>query len=232
MDLKRHLVVNADDLGATAGVNRGIERAHTAGIVTSASLMVHGRAVDDAVRLASAHPSLGVGLHWDLDSGGEDRVDMADLDAVRAELGAQLESFERLLGRLPTHVDSHHHVHRQPQLAPIATELAASVDRPLREDGQVRFVGGFYGQWEWEVTDLTHVSPDFLIWILRNEVDPGWTEVSCHPGLVTDELASVYSSEREVEVETLCDPRVRGEIDALGIELASYAEFEGRRRRA
>ena len=44
---------------------------------------------------------------------------------------------------------------------------------PLRNDGQVAYVGGFYAQWEYRVTDLTHVSPAFLIWILRNEVGEG-----------------------------------------------------------
>jgi predicted glycoside hydrolase/deacetylase ChbG (UPF0249 family) len=222
---RRLLIVNADDLGATAGINRGIAHAHMRGIVTSASLMVHGRAAEDAVAVAAAHPGLGVGLHWDLDAGGVERVDIADPSAVRAELEAQVHAFERLMGRKPTHLDSHHHVHRQPDVTPAARELAASLGLPLRDGGRVRFVGGFYGQWEWKVTDLSHLSPDFLIWILRNEVEEGWTEIGCHPGFVTDDLTSVYLAEREVEVETLADPRVHAEIGALGIELASYANF-------
>ncbi|HEU0318123.1 MAG TPA: ChbG/HpnK family deacetylase [Solirubrobacteraceae bacterium] len=215
--------MNADDLGATAGINRGIARAHRDGIVTSASLMVHGRAVEDAVAVAAAHPDLDIGLHWDLDAGGVERVDMADADAVRAELQAQVHAFEALLGRRPTHLDSHHHVHRSPEIAPAARELAAALGVPLRGEGPVSFVGGFYGQWEWMVTDLGHISPDFLIWILRNEVGDGWTELSCHPGFVDDDLTSVYRAERATEVETLTDPRVRAEVEALGIELASYA---------
>jgi predicted glycoside hydrolase/deacetylase ChbG (UPF0249 family) len=97
---------------------------------------------------------------------------------------------------------------------------------PLRDDGRVRFVGGFYGQWEWQVTDLHHVSPEFLIWILNNEVEEGWTEVSCHPGYVTPDFTSAYLAERETEVATLTDPRVRAEIDRLGIRLASYADLQ------
>jgi chitin disaccharide deacetylase len=221
----RRLIVNADDLGATAGINRGIADAHARGIVTSASLMVHGRGAEDAAAVAAAHPALGVGLHWDLDAGGVDRVDIADPDAVRIELEAQVHAFERLMGRRPTHLDSHHHVHRQPEVAPAAGELAASLGLPLRDAGPVRFVGGFYGQWEWKVTDLSHVSPEFLIWILRNEVEEGWTEIGCHPGFVTDDLESVYNAERPVEVETLTDPRVRAELEALGIELMSYVDF-------
>ncbi|TML31230.1 MAG: ChbG/HpnK family deacetylase, partial [Actinobacteria bacterium] len=137
----------------------------------------------------------------------------------------QLEAFERLVGRPPTHVDSHHHVHRRGEVASIARELVSALGVPLREQGPVRYVGGFYGQWEWRVTDLEHIGPEFLIWILRNEVDEGWTEIGCHPGFVTEDFSSVYLAEREVEVATLTDRRVQAEIEALGIRLASYAEL-------
>jgi chitin disaccharide deacetylase len=226
MSSQRTLVVNADDLGASEGVNRGIVHCHVDGIVTSASLMVGGPAAEHAAELAREHPELGVGLHWDLD--GKDRgepVSLEEPEAVRHELTRQLDAFEALMGRPPTHLDSHHHVHRRPLIAPIARELAAAAGLPLRNEDPVRFVGGFYGQREWKVTDLEHIRPDFLIWILRNEVDPGWTEIGCHPGFVTDDLTSGYLAEREVEVQTLTDPRIRSEIDALGIRLASYTDL-------
>jgi chitin disaccharide deacetylase len=223
---ERVLIVNADDFGASDGVNQGIVEAHTRGIVTSTSLMVTGAAAADAASLSRENPALGIGLHWDLD--GEDAVpgvDVRDASAVRSELVRQLQVFEELLGRPPTHIDSHHHIHRKPQIAPIAQGLATPVGVPLRESGQVSFIGGFYGQWEWGVTDLEHVSPEFLIWILRNEVEEGWTEVGCHPGYVSGDFTSAYLTEREVELATLVDPHVREEIDKLGIRLASYADL-------
>lgn len=223
---RRHLIVNADDFGASDGINRGIVEAHGGGVVTSTSLMVTGRAAAGAVALAREHPCLAIGLHWDLD--GEDADPSIDLEspaAVRAELGRQLEAFRELMGRAPTHVDSHHHVHRRPEIAPIARALVAPLGVPLREESEVRFIGGFYGQWEWQVTDLHHVSPEFLLWILRNEVADGWTEISCHPGYVTDDFTSVYLEEREAELATLTDPLIRAEIDSLGLRLASYAEL-------
>ena len=62
----RVLIVNADDLGLSPGVNAGIIEAHLRGIVTSASLMVRQPAAREAARLARAHPGLSVGLHLDL----------------------------------------------------------------------------------------------------------------------------------------------------------------------
>ena len=222
----RNLIVNADDFGASRSINRGIVHCHVEGVVTSTSLMVTGRAAEDAAALARAHQGLAVGLHWDLDAedGGE-RVAPDDPAAVRLELERQLDAFHTLMGRPPTHVDSHHHLHRRPEIAPIARELVAPMAVPLRGEGPVRFVGGFYGQWKWQVTDLDHVRPEFLTWILRNEVEEGWTEISCHPGYVTEDFSSVYLTEREVEIATLTDPRIRAEIDALDIRLASYAEL-------
>ena len=225
MSRERNLIVNADDLGASDGVNRGILEAHVDGIVTSASLMVHGAAAEEAAELARRHPALGVGLHWDLDAGGVDRVPIDDREAVRGELAAQLERFERLMGRAPTHLDGHHHVHGRPEVAPIARELAASLGVPLRRDGRVTYVGGFYGQWEWGVTDLQHVSVDFLCWILREEVLDEWTELGCHPGYVAPGFESEYLHEREEELRTLTDPRVREQVDALGIALRSFADL-------
>lgn len=225
---ERVLIVNADDFGASAGINRGIVEAHTRGIVTSTSLMVTGAGAHDAVALAREHPSLGIGLHWDLDSKGAGlKADLSDGAAVRAELARQLLAFHELVGRPPTHVDSHHHVHRELEVNPIARELVAPLGVPLRDDGRVAFIGGFYGQWEYGVTDLEHIRRDFLRWILRNEIGDGWTELGCHPGYVQDDFTSIYLSEREVELATLCDPLVRQEVDVLGIRLASYAELGG-----
>src|SRR5262245_57707377 len=65
----RQLVVNADDLGLTVGVNDGIFDAHAHGVLTSASLMVAAPAAADASRRLTARPSLGVGVHLTLVDG-------------------------------------------------------------------------------------------------------------------------------------------------------------------
>src|SRR5947209_17612208 len=105
------LIVNADDFGASSGVNRGIVECHSSGIVTSTSLMGTGAAAEQAVALSREHPELAVGLHWDVIGEDERDFDVADEAAVRAEFDAQLARFEALMGRGPTHVDSHRHMH-------------------------------------------------------------------------------------------------------------------------
>src|SRR5689334_23604636 len=64
--MTKRLIVTADDFGLTEGVNRAILHAHKEGIVTSASLMVNGPAVDSAVAMARANPTLDIGLHLNL----------------------------------------------------------------------------------------------------------------------------------------------------------------------
>jgi predicted glycoside hydrolase/deacetylase ChbG (UPF0249 family) len=225
--VSRHLIINADDFGATDGINRAIADCHRAGTVTSASLMVSGDAAREAAELAGALPRLSVGLHWVGDRPG-DEVDTDDLDAVARELERQLALFGELIGHPPTHVDSHHHMHLDEHLVGTFASAARRLGIPLRGDGSVNVVGGFYGQWEWRVTELEHVSVAALQAILRDEVPEGWTEISCHPGYVTAQLRSVYSDEREAEVRTLTDPAIVRTIADLDIELTSYTDFNAR----
>jgi predicted glycoside hydrolase/deacetylase ChbG (UPF0249 family) len=53
----------------------------------------------------------------------------------------------------------------------------------------------------------------------------GFTELGCHPARVTDDLVSIYSREREVELATLSDPDVRARIEDLGLTFASYHDW-------
>lgn len=199
--MQRVLVVNADDFGLSMGVNRGIVRAHEHGIVTSASLMVLRPGAEDAAAYARQRPQLGVGLH--LEPG---------------DAAAQLERFRELVGGDPTHLDSHHHVHLREPLHAAALELAAALGVPLRSlDPRVRYSEAFFGR--------DAVTVEALLAILR-DLPPGVTELGCHPGL-DPELDSSYVSERALEVETLCDPRVREAIERQSISLASFADVTG-----
>ena len=80
----RRLIVNADDFGMTAGINRAIAEAHRAGIVTSATMMANEVAVDEAIAIASQSRSLGTGCHVVLVDGAP----VSQADAVPSLVGS------------------------------------------------------------------------------------------------------------------------------------------------
>ena len=224
--MTRYLIVNADDFGQSRGVNRGVIEAHERGVVTSASLMVRWAAAEEAAAYARTRPALAVGLHVDLGEWVSRNDGWACVYEVTGdpeqELVRQLERFRVLVGRDPTHLDSHQHVHRREPLRTAMVALARELGVPAREvAGDVRYCGGFYGQW---VTGAPHphgITVNRLLGLL-SALPLGTTELACHPGF-GDDVDSMYRTERAREVEALCDPRVRGHLDAVGIELCSFA---------
>jgi predicted glycoside hydrolase/deacetylase ChbG (UPF0249 family) len=223
----RVLIVNADDFGASSGVNTGISRAHDVGIVSSASLMVTMPAATEAVSLARERPGLSLGIHIDLTGEGTPApVHLDDVDACRAEMWAQMRTFERLVGHGPTHIDSHHNVHRLALLEPLFVELAREHRLPLREHSVVRYFPDFYGVWDDGETHAEWISAANLIRMLDEDIGPGVTELSCHPGLVDPALRSPYHREREIELAALCDPAVRRHLERSNIVRANYADLE------
>lgn len=226
-DTQAHLIINADDFGASRGINRGIVACHLNGIVTSTSLMVTGRALDDAVALARDLPDLAIGLHWDVvGESDECTFDLSDARAVRDEFARQLDAFVAATGQLPTHIDSHRHLHMDPVVLPLFRELVASLGLPLRGEPRVRFINDFYAQPEWGVTDLERISSAWLIELIQSAAAPGWTEIGCHPGYVDPEFESIYHAEREREIATLTDPRVAQAIQAAGIQLSNHRDLQ------
>jgi predicted glycoside hydrolase/deacetylase ChbG (UPF0249 family) len=234
MDGERYLIVNADDLGMSEGANSGIFRAHAEGIVTSASLMVRQAGAPEAVRLAAAHPRLAIGLHLDLGqwdyANGEWfaaylRCDPGDESAVRAECRSQLHAFRTLLGREPTHLDSHQHVHDSEPVASVMEALAEELGVPLR-GRRVRYEGGFYGQTGKGEPFPQGITATHLATLIR-ALPPGWSELGCHPGIgVADE--SSYGPERELELQALCSPSVTAALEDAAVRLRSFADLGGR----
>jgi predicted glycoside hydrolase/deacetylase ChbG (UPF0249 family) len=143
------LILNADDFGLTPGINRAIGELNSAGVLTSATLMANGPAFDDAVAVAHAHPTLGIGCHIVLTDGipvsppetipsliGPDgksfRPSLVDFlrglflgrikqEDIAREALAQIQKLQRA-GVSVTHLDTHKHTH-----------LFSAVTRPLLE---------------------------------------------------------------------------------------------------
>jgi predicted glycoside hydrolase/deacetylase ChbG (UPF0249 family) len=182
--------------------------------------MVNRPGAEHAAALLQVHPTLSVGLHLEED-GAHDLDDVAQA----AELFAsQLERFRVLLGTDPTHVDSHHHVHSEDERLELFCSLAEPLAVPVRHDGRVGYIGGFWAQWEVGVTNLGYIRRPFLVHLIANEARGEVTELACHPAKVIGDFRSSYLEERAVELATLTEPGLREEIEALGITLVSYRD--------
>ena len=238
MPAKRYLIVNADDFGQSPGVNRGIIEAHEQGIVTSTSLMVRWPGAAEAAAYSRTHPKLSLGIHIDL---GEwvfrqdswvalyEVVPTGNASAVAQEVSSQFAAFQRLVGRPPTHVDSHQHVHLEEPVRSAVLAMADKLEIPVRRcSSLVRYCGDFYGQMADGSPLPDRISLDALIKILAG-LEPGFTEMATHPGM-GDDLDTMYCSEREEELKVLCDPRIRAALDEMGIELRSFANIAQQKR--
>jgi predicted glycoside hydrolase/deacetylase ChbG (UPF0249 family) len=213
-------------------VNRGIIRAHEEGIVTSTSLMVRWPAAAEAARYALQHPRLSFGLHLDLaewvyrDDQWTLRYEVVPADdeaAVIAEVSRQLEAFRHLLGKDPTHIDSHQHVHRNEPVRSVVSQLARKLSVPLRSfTTRVQYCGDFYGQTGEGEPYPEGISLDSLLRTIQN-LPVGMTELGCHPG-EDEQLDSVYRIERMREVAVLCHPQVRAALESQSVVLCSFGD--------
>lgn len=233
----RLLIVNADDLGYSEATNDGILHAHTHGIVTSASLMVRLPAARHATERAAAAGLHDLGLHLDL---GEwvyrdgtwaplyGLVDREDHAAVAAECGAQLAAFRHLVGRDPSHLDSHQHVHLDEPVRGIARAMAAELGVPLRHLAPpLTHCGGFYGQSGRGKPAPEMLTVDSLLRLLteaRDATPDSGTavELGCHPGWDAA-LDTMYVAERRIEVDVLTTPGLRDRIAAIGFRLSTFS---------
>lgn len=154
----RRLIVNADDFGYTAGVNRAIVEAHSHGVVTSSTLMANGPAFAEAVQLAATVPALSIGCHvvltdgkpvlsteklaslTDSDSFRDGMFSFAaraisgriDADEITAEATAQIQKIQSA-GIAVSHIDTHKHTHLFPKiLSPLLRAAKACGIRALR----------------------------------------------------------------------------------------------------
>jgi predicted glycoside hydrolase/deacetylase ChbG (UPF0249 family) len=248
----RTLIVNADDFGLTPAVSRGILEAAREGIVTSTTVLVN-RPIPPELVAELGGSALGVGLHLNLtlgrpvsdprrvpslvDADGRfvrdprEAAARAAKDEARIELGNQIDAFRALLGRFPTHLDTHHHVGRHEPILDLVLDFARAIRVPVRsQDERVRaaarrlklrtpdhFVGESGPEPYW--------SAERVLEHLR-ALPGGVTEFMTHPGYFDDDLAySRYGRQRETELAGLTDPRARELIEREGIRLVHFGTF-------
>lgn len=244
--------MNADDLGRTHGINTGVFEAHRLGIVTSSTAMVNYESVREAAAMSRENPKLGIGLHIAL-TGGRTALPAASVpslvdargaqpakpeglgrprpEEIAAEVEAQFAKFIEVFGRKPTHLDSHHHSHRRPDVFEAVRALA------LREGLPVRNAGGAMGDalkaaglrtndaFEERFFD-EGVTLSNLVHIIEH-LPEGATELMCHPAHPDAELAasSSYAAVRVLELAALCDPSVKSALARANVRLIAFSDL-------
>ncbi len=246
------LIVNADDFGLTPGVSRGILEAHREGMVTSTTILVT-RSVPAEVLAELKATQLGVGLHLNLTLGtplspppavpslvdaegkflrdARQSAARAKSEEAERELRAQVATFLGLLGRAPTHLDSHHHVGRYSPIREIVWELARELGVPVRSQDEgvrraaraagLRTPDHFFG----ESGPEPYWSAERLLAHLA-ALPEGVSEFMTHPGYYDADLAySRYGRQREVELQGLIDPAVRRAVEASRVRLCHFGDL-------
>ncbi len=249
------LIVNADDFGLCKAQNYGIIEAFNNGVVTSTTAMVNAGGIDHAVSLSKAYPKLAVGMHFVLtlgqplsampglvDEKGElgkwiwERAEAGTLPLaeIQQELECQFARFSKLFGHLPTHIDSHHHVHMIPQIFPLVEAFAKEQGVAMRIDrDEVRkrelelrgaqstqaFDSGFYGE---AITQTLFL--DTLDRAIAREEQS--LEVMCHPSFIDNTiLASKYCYPRLTELDVLTSASLKYAIAERGYRLGTFNDI-------
>lgn len=267
--MQKKLIINADDLGLSEEVNRGIFTAHHQGIVTSATLMVTMAGVEHALE-GIRGSRLDVGLHIDL-SWGRPIAPPAEIPSLvgadgrfpgkkpllkklmlgqirprdlEREIDAQVKCF-RKTGLALFHADVHQHFHGFPVIMKALAKTARAERIPF-----LRFVNE--PSWTTPASTMIYLmfclsrrhfpgccraADHFLglaltgrlnretLMVQLEKVQPGLTELMCHPGFNDPALAALSRLQsRETELAALTDTRVRDTVAAQGIVLTTFRD--------
>ena len=241
------LIVNADDFGLSKGVNLGIIEACKNGIVTSTTLMMNMPEIEHALSLSKENSKLGVGIHLVATTGTPICKDVpsliqengqfhslweiakyATVEDITKEFTCQIEKFLSL-GIVPTHIDSHHHIHMEKQLLEVVLELAKQYNLPVRLGDKSKllkdsykdtrttnyFSDAFYGQ---------ELTSEKLLDILSFAKQYDTVEIMTHPAYLDQSLLnkSRYALPRCKELEILTDLKILSYVEQNEIELINY----------
>jgi predicted glycoside hydrolase/deacetylase ChbG (UPF0249 family) len=248
MASSRFLIINADDLGYSSEVNRGIFAAYEKGGVTDSSILIKRPFAREAIEIIKKNPRYPVGIHIDLDpllgwkSPGKELLPRDELfrtmhnpsfaEKVRKEIDEQIETFLET-GLIPSHIDTHHHVHGFPQIfEPLVEAMDKHGIKAIRFSKKGYFLMGR------EEIPLAVETAQWMEEILRKKgivypqqlIDPlfsfslqglpsGVSELMVHPSTGGDQW-------RQKDLKMLLDPHFMTTLKEEGIRLISFSELE------
>lgn len=230
------LITNADDFGLSPAVNYGILECMQNGFLTSATMMMNAPATDHAINLMKQY-DLNIGIHLVASmfhpltkdyplvrqDGTFDKQryfkepDSIDCDALLVEWRAQLDSFIKKVGVLPTHIDSHHHAHMRSPVEAVIKQLADEYQLQVRNldtpyGKHVHFYSEFYAEKATEETIWQAVKSGEIV------------ELMVHPAFIDNTLLNVttYNQKRADELDLLTNRTLMQKLKDVGVELISY----------
>ena len=250
--MTRQLIINADDCNLTAGVTRGILLAHDRGVVTSTTVLMNLPLSEETVKEIKKRRTLGLGIHLNVTLGmplsSPSKVHSlvkpdgffrrpADYEKKRPsiqdlirEYAAQIRLFEKRFGRMPDHIDTHHHLHDRSGFFEAYASVARKWKVPVRRCQFFQKLG------ERETTSLK--TTDYLFgnleakfcwtpepfWGVVENLPEGTNEIACHPGFCDTSLRKISSltDAREKELNLFSDGKLRKRIANLGVELTHF----------
>ena len=274
----RRIWLCADDYGISTAVDTAIRDLVVRGRLNATSVMVvapssHRSETSALDVLNSVAPRVAIGLHVTLtapyrplsagfrplDEGrflplaatfGHAMLRRFEHDALKAEIGRQLEAFRNAFSRAPDFIDGHQHVHLFPQIGRALLEVAkeSAPDAWLRQCGRVvplrkKFAdrkGLLLDVWSWRFRRRAaalglRTNPGFAgTYDFNDAADfaalfPRFLEalpdnglVMCHPGFVDAELQRLdpLTTLREKEYAYLAGDRFPELLAAHGMTLA------------
>ena len=248
MTPSRFLIINADDFGISPEVNRGVFTAYEHGVVTDSSLLINGECSQEAITMIKENPQFPVGIHIDLDpllgweSPKKEKFSRQELHQkmkestfvkkIHQEIHKQIEVFLDT-GLIPSHIDTHHHVHGFSQ---IFEPLIEAMDRygikalrfnktgyslMGRED---ILLNAETAHWMEDILRqkriaYPHLLIDPLLPFSLEELPPGVTELMVHPSSGGDQW-------RQKDFAMIMNQHFIHTIREEGIQLISFSELE------
>ncbi|PIQ85859.1 MAG: hypothetical protein COV74_06725 [Candidatus Omnitrophica bacterium CG11_big_fil_rev_8_21_14_0_20_45_26] len=222
------LFVNADDFNLTPGVSKGIFRCFDCGIVSSTSIFINLPLSREQFLGLRKRKHLGQGLHLNMTYGQpvqhtkrvKSLVDQTgsfkrfhqrpNLREIAGEYRAQLNRFFEVFGKMPDHLDTHHHIHADPSIFAIVQKLSRQHAIPMRRvcglGPQTLTTDYFFGSIGYD----RHWTLRSLTTILKNLPD-GASELMCHPGYCDGYLRKIssFNQGRAVELSLFSNPKLK-----------------------
>ncbi|MFC6465142.1 carbohydrate deacetylase [Marinilactibacillus sp. GCM10026970] len=250
------VIINSDDFGYSRGINHGIIDAHREGVLTSTTLMTNTPGFNQAIALSKEHPKLGIGVHLTLtflkplsgkinsltnDKGDFHKLSVyenpnfqIDLEELYQEWDFQIKKVIDS-GIIPTHLDSHHHLHTFGRNQEVVIQLANQYNLPVRGNFEKKsgikttdyFVADFDPVGAMIQNNQIEEADHYIESMIKKIKQYNTVEIMCHAGYIDQFLKThtAFDEPRIFQTDFLIDSIFVDKIKSdSSIELVTYKE--------